>query len=353
MKRMGALSLGFTFAGCFLGAGYVSGQEIWQFFGAFGPAGLGGLVLAVLLQCVFGVILLRLADMTGLEELDKIVIRQDRPALRAVVGAAEVFFMFGVCVIMYAGAGALLEQVLHWPAALGSAMLCLLVAAVSLWGFGGVVSAFSLLVPLLVLMTLAFSAAAVHSFGPAPLPVPERVANPLLANWAVSALTFDSYNLFCSIGILTPLARRIKSRRSVYLGVALGCLSLFVIAFSILAALAAHPQSIDAQLPMLALAEVLSPAAGGVYAVLMLGSMFGTSLSCHVAATAYLGQKSALLRRHRLVLTGALVLLGWLGSLVGFHSLVGVVYPICGYCGLGALLCVMAHYFHARKAVRI
>ena len=43
MKRKeSALRLGFTFAGCYLGAGYVSGQELWQFFGCFGWQGIGG-----------------------------------------------------------------------------------------------------------------------------------------------------------------------------------------------------------------------------------------------------------------------------------------------------------------------
>ena len=36
MKKIGSLKLGLSFAGCFLGAGYVSGQELWQFFGSFG-----------------------------------------------------------------------------------------------------------------------------------------------------------------------------------------------------------------------------------------------------------------------------------------------------------------------------
>ena len=48
MKRKeSALRLGFTFAGCYLGAGYVSGQELWQFFGCFGWQGIAGLLLAV------------------------------------------------------------------------------------------------------------------------------------------------------------------------------------------------------------------------------------------------------------------------------------------------------------------
>ena len=48
-QKIGTLRLALTFAGCFLGAGYVSGQELWQYFGAFGARGLLGLVLAIVL----------------------------------------------------------------------------------------------------------------------------------------------------------------------------------------------------------------------------------------------------------------------------------------------------------------
>ena len=59
MKRKeSALRLGFTFAGCYLGAGYVSGQELWQFFGAFGNWGYVGFVLAALLFTVINPLML-------------------------------------------------------------------------------------------------------------------------------------------------------------------------------------------------------------------------------------------------------------------------------------------------------
>jgi|GEM_PF-4829672 len=41
-QKIGTLRLALTFAGCFLGAGYVSGQELWQYFGAFGARGFWG-----------------------------------------------------------------------------------------------------------------------------------------------------------------------------------------------------------------------------------------------------------------------------------------------------------------------
>ena len=58
-QKIGTLRLALTFAGCFLGAGYVSGQELWQYFGAFGARGLLGLVLAGALLGVGSALLAR------------------------------------------------------------------------------------------------------------------------------------------------------------------------------------------------------------------------------------------------------------------------------------------------------
>ena len=76
-RKIGTLRLGLTFAGCFLGAGYVSGQELWQYFGAFGAHGLLGLVLAIALLGGTGVLLLRLSARTGIETMDALIVRAD------------------------------------------------------------------------------------------------------------------------------------------------------------------------------------------------------------------------------------------------------------------------------------
>ena len=52
MKEIKTWSLAFTYVGCFLGAGFISGQELWQFFGSFGNWGYVGFVLAALLFTV-------------------------------------------------------------------------------------------------------------------------------------------------------------------------------------------------------------------------------------------------------------------------------------------------------------
>ena len=54
MKQIKTFSLAFTYVGCFLGAGFISGQELWQFFGAFGNWGYVGFVLAALRWLLLG-----------------------------------------------------------------------------------------------------------------------------------------------------------------------------------------------------------------------------------------------------------------------------------------------------------
>ena len=59
MNEMKTLPLAFTYVGVFLGAGFVSGPELWQFFGAFGNWGYVGFLLAAVLFTLFGILLVR------------------------------------------------------------------------------------------------------------------------------------------------------------------------------------------------------------------------------------------------------------------------------------------------------
>ena len=50
MKKISWVQLCFTFVGVFLGAGFVSGQELWKFFSCFGAAGLAGFLVSAVIM---------------------------------------------------------------------------------------------------------------------------------------------------------------------------------------------------------------------------------------------------------------------------------------------------------------
>ena len=69
MKKIGVIQLGLSAAGTFLGAGFISGQEIWSFFGCFGAAGIAGFVANAVLCGVIFYIAVDLVRKTGVEEM--------------------------------------------------------------------------------------------------------------------------------------------------------------------------------------------------------------------------------------------------------------------------------------------
>ena len=213
-KKWNAGSIGLTFAGSFLGAGYVSGQELWQFFGSFGGGGLLGVLAAMVLLAVFGLALMYIISRTGIAEMDAVLVPWERLAwLRKLSSALQLILLFGVIAIMYAGGGALLEQLFSLPTWLGRTLMAVLVTLVALRGLRGAVGAF-------------FTHRAGDRRAHADLrrhgartvrrePSGLRRgggSNPLMRSAAFGAVTFAFYNFFGSVGILAPLGEAASSK---------------------------------------------------------------------------------------------------------------------------------------------
>ncbi len=354
VKEIKTLALSFTYVGCFLGAGFVSGQELWQFFGSFGNWGYLGFVVAAALFVFFGILLVRITQMTGVDEMDRILVPWNIPWLRKLTGAIEALFLLGVVTIMTAGVGAMLDQLLGLPAWIGDGIFALLIAMIAIAGVSGMVNVFSALVPVLVVSTLLFAIAAFCRFGVQDVfaLIPTNT-NPLMPNWLIAALTYVAYNILGAIGIITPVGKLVKRRGTVYTGIVLAGFMLIGVAGSVLTSLAVHLPAADAELPMVALATELSPFLGGCYGVLLLLGMFCNALASLVALVVYLEQKFPVLLPKRKSLLAAIAFLVWLGSLGGFGDLIGVIFPVFGYISILFLICLIVHFVQCKRASSI
>ena len=356
MKKIGAWRFALVYAGCFLGAGYLSGQELWQFFGVFGRGGLWGLALCAVLQICFCRVLISLTRRGNIRRIDHVAVRRERRRLRALVGGAQMVLLIGVMVIMSAGVGALTAQMLGGGKAAASLLLCAAVALVSLRGVRGLVTVFSCAVPALIAAAIGMAAwTALRrqvDWGRALASAPSVAENPLLTHWTVAAVLFVSYNLFGSVAVLLPIAQEVASARSARRGAVIASCMLLPVAVAILYSMLAVPEVTEQELPMLALAQHLHPAAGAGFAVLLVIAMFGTSLSCMVAVQEYLCQQFSACKRHPLRFAAALSALIFLAGLFGFGSLIGWIYPLFGYLGIAFLLAMTAHERFVRRAER-
>lgn len=354
MKNLSILQIAFTFVGCFIGVGFVSGKEQWMFLGSFGVPGFVGLLIAELIFLAFGIMLLRLAKMSGIEEMDKIIIRWNIPWLRNTLAVVECVYLFGAVTIMVAAAGALVDQLAGFPAWIANLIMSVLLVFVAIAGLKGMVSAFAIYVPILIVASIGVAISAFFHYGIDSIEfIPSDNGNPLLPHWIIGALTYAAYNMFAAIGMLTPLGRYIEKKRTVVTSISIGVLIMLIMSSSILCAIAASNGAGDTSLPMIELASGINSTLGYVYGAVLLLGMFGGALSCFVALETYIKIKFEKIAKHRIWVIIILVALAFIASLTGFDNLISTIYPVFGYLTIALFVCIVVNYFHyARKEKR-
>ncbi|MFQ9599261.1 MAG: hypothetical protein ACLRZ3_06415 [Flavonifractor plautii] len=323
-QTISARQLGAAFSGCFLGAGYVSGREMWQFFGRFGPVGWLGLCLSIALLGGAGLLLLTMVRRTGRHELSFLMVPWQCPALRHLLALFSVLLLFGVVTIMTAGTGAALHQAFGLPPWLCGLLFALLIAALSLSGLRGMISIFSFAAPALVLCTVGLGAGALLLRPACPPPAFQGGVG-----WLPSAMAFSAYNMFSAVAILAPLGRQVPPRCTPR-GIGLGCTMLFMVAAPILLVLNHYPGAAETEFPMLTVVTAISPGLGIPYLLLLLIAMVVTAFSCFLAGMERLSAGTELHGRERVLRFFAVSLVAWGASLLGFGELISLIYPVFG-----------------------
>ena len=352
MKHLSAAQLALSYTGGFLGAGFVSGQELWQFFSCFGPVGLlGFLGTAALFFCV-DYSLLRLIMTTGQEDMARMLTPGDRPKLRIAVSVMQGLLLFGVCVIMIAGGSVLLCRPLGVPVWLAGLIFAAAVLLVARFGLQGLVTTFSLVVPVITVCAVLLGIVTLFQSGFQFAPATGSVST-LIPNWIVGFFTYAAYNLFGTICVLAPMARHLPDLATLNRGLWMGNALLILLAGSIIAALAARPDAGLAQLPMAMLAGQLHPALEGGYDLLMGMGMFSSALSSSGAVINQLSVSWSWANNRRKLVTTLLLTCAWLLSLVGFGNLIGVIYPVFGYAGIPFLVFLVRNWLLTRKRENI
>lgn len=348
MQNVKAFQIAVAFTGSFLGAGFVSGQELLQFFAEFGGYGLLGMVLTVGGFWLFSVLSMLIAKRAGIIDFDKVIIGKEGSRLRPVFGVLIYLFLFGVMIIMIAGAGALLKQLFNMPLLTANSLMTLLVILVAVLGTKGLLASFSLLVPALVAAAIVVSLCVFGKFGAGHIEWHGfSGANPLLGNWIFAFISYTSHNLMAAVSILVPLSAHVKHEKTIHKGMLLGSGMLLLIFLGVLLPVTFHKEIIaSADLPMLVLAQMITPVLGWIYAILLLGGMFMGALS---SLYAMIERVKCIGPLKGVPMIIVISLLSLAGSLFGFKELVGTVFPVFGYIGFLALPGILHHYFKVRK----
>ncbi len=352
--KISSLKVAFTYAGCIVGAGFLSGQELWQFFGSYGKLGLLGFILAIILQAVICYVILVYAKSTKIYEFDKLIIKKDIKPLRWFFIITELIFIFSVVMIMFAGSGSLIETTFGLNNIFGSLIFAILVVIVAFLGLSGMVKVLSLTIPVLTVLTFVICILSLDKYGFPTLTSAEVTGKTLLMpNFVVALILFSVHNIFCTLGVLAPLGNQMENNSTALKGMSISSIVFIIITLSVLLPIYSAPEFAKSDLPMLDLAKTINPPLFYIYAMLLLIGMFGSALSHFVSMIDFSCRKSSFLNKHNYIFIIILAILAFVFSRFGFATLISIMYPLSGYIGAVALVLIVYYYIKLIKTKKL
>jgi uncharacterized membrane protein YkvI len=324
-----AFQIGCTYIGTVVGAGFASGQEIYQFFGRYGNHAYLSILLSVFLFAWVGYRLMLLGQRLNAESFQEVNLHLFGPWFGRTVNGILVVMLFGLTVAMVAGAGELLHEQFHYSFQFGALLTIAITYLTVLRGMRGLLDANSLIAPIMVGFILyagihAFSLRGVHA-----IQVGQTIGVHGSLMPVVSSILYVSFNAGLASGVLIPLGASARDKRTLTRGAMIGAGGLGLMMTAILFILFTYyPDVVQYQVPMGHVARLMGTLIQWMFILVLWGEIYSTLVGNVFALTTRSPSRS---KNGKRWFTAALLLLAFAVSHFGFSNIVHYVYPVFGW----------------------
>ncbi|WP_010648664.1 membrane protein [Oceanobacillus massiliensis] len=349
MKKI--LQLGSAFIGVIVGAGFASGQEILQYFTSFGLAGTMGAIVCTILFGYLGMILIRLGSRMQTTSHKEVIYRISGRYLGLIIDYVIIFTLFGVGVVMIAGAGSNLNQQFDFPYFIGTSLMFILVLLTGMLKVDRVVAIVGGITPFLILIVVILSIYSLvtmdGSFASLDTIAKEHPTS--LPNWIISAINYVSFNIALGASMALVMGGAEDNEKTAALGGLVGGLGIGVLILLSHLAIFSNIDALQGEMPMLQLANIVSPTLGFVMSIVLFSMIFNTAVSMFFSFSSRFTEMGT--RKFKLFLVISLVI-AYALSFFGFTDLVSYFYPLIGYLGLVLIITLIVASFRIEKVKR-
>lgn len=323
-----------AFIGIIVGAGFASGQEVLRYFTSFGHMGIVAIFVSMVLFAYLGMTLMKIGSRLQTVSHREAIYTISGKSLGIMIDYIIIFTLFGVGVVMVAGAGSILNQQFSMPTFIGSLLMTLIIIIVSILNVDRVIMAISSVTPFLMITLVMICIYSLFTMDTSflQLNIIAKTIDTSLPNWFISAINYVSFNIAVGAGMSLVMGGREKDERIASLGGFLGGLGIgLLILVAHLAIFAKVDLVYEYEMPLLKIVDDLSPFLGGLMTMILFGMIFNTAISMFYAFVARFVEQDT--KRFNVIII-VVCILSFILSFVGFTNLVTQFYPIIGYLGL-------------------
>lgn len=363
-KKFGIFTLAFTYIGTIIGAGFASGREIWQFFGAFGKSGRVGIIIFALAFFMVSVMTTLIGRHLRTNDMGRIITPEFLLSKRSSkVGTTKTikfvgYFMAGILflaiVSMSAAAGSMAKQEFGVPSIFGGIILVISVTLTLIGGFDRVKNVLSKAVPVLIMVMIIVGLIEIfrgeNVIGSQKSGLYRLIMNipdknlgdpsPLADTWIKAAIIYMGYNILAIIPIVGSGAYRARSSESAIFSAALASIVIVILVYVSFIAMSKNSDVANSfDMPMLAISEKIGKIANYSYIAVMFFSIYSSTTGMFYGFSTKLKDDE-----RKNVRIGIFAVLGFLLGLVGFRFIVKYVFPLLGYVGMLILVMLVINF---------
>lgn len=350
-----SLQIALAYMSVVIGGGFASGNEVLQFFTGYGLAGIAGSVVAAVLFAFLGMQIARISSVMQAGSHKQVLYILFGEKAGFVVDVILSFFLYGVGVVMLAGAGSTLLQQFGLAPLFGSVLMTVLVVATLCLNVKGIVNLISAVMPFLLVMVVSITVYSIYTSTGTQAELTQVAEDiPVITflgaevpNWALSGLLYASFNIAVGFPMLAVIGGLTKQPKAASLGGMSGGLGLgFLIIVLNIGLFANLDKLVGIEIPTLLLAEQIHPWLAVLMSLALIGMIYSTAVGMFFA----FGARFATPDTNRFkILSAIFAAIGLALSQVGFTKLVGTVYPMLGVVGLILIIAIALSWIRTRS----
>lgn len=339
MKK--SIQIAGAFVSLVVGAGFASGQEIMQYFTSFGMMSVFGCIVAAIIFTMLGMTLAQIGSdlqtTSHKEGIQYIGGRFFGPVLDQLIS----FVLFGIAIVMFAGAGSTFNQMYGVDAPVGSLLMALFVVVTLMLNAESIIKMLAALMPYLLgiifilliysLFTMEYSIDELNAIAKS-----QPSATP---HWFSGAVIYVSYNIAAGAAMLIVMGGTATNRKVARRGGALGGIILGLLILLINIALFVKMDIVaGVEMPTLELAKQLHPIVGIIMSFVLLAMIYSTAVgTLYILAVRIVKPDRTAFK----VIVNLLCIIGFAISLIGFTTLISKLYVMMGYLGIVLILFIL------------
>lgn len=329
-----------AFCAYMIGSGFSTGQEVLQFFSTSGAKGIIAAFIYMALMMFFCHTLYGIAQKMQFNNPYDVFEYYCGKALGQVYTWFSVVLLYGIYVVMLAGAGATIHQYYGTPTSVGTYAVALVALATALLGAEKLIDIIGVIGPVKILFMVIIGVSAFITLGGQPslwsgnsplmLTSGFKVAS---SNWLWSGILYSFLGLMFGVSFFIingQSAGSVKEARiSGIIGTGFYTLAIILIVVSEIVYLNIIKGQ---QVPTLAIANHIAPILGLTFAIIIVLCIYSSVSSILLVVT----RKFAVDKTKKFnIIAVILTVVGmFAGGVLPFDQLVNILYPISGYSGI-------------------